>query len=80
MTLWRGSLTERRTVPLGCEAAPNATTDAFQRRIFLRLIASSAESYKGLRLILQMLSGIPYTPVELSLSARLVTPARFPLP
>jgi hypothetical protein len=22
--LWRGSLSERRTVPLGCEAAPNS--------------------------------------------------------
>jgi hypothetical protein len=74
------ALVEAPHSPAGLQSGPHATTDALQRWIFLRLIASSAESYKGLRLILQMLSGIPYTPVELSLSARLVTPARFPLP
>lgn len=48
--------------------------------IFLFRQLSSAESYKGLHLILSILSGFPYASVEVSLSARLETLARFPLP
>jgi hypothetical protein len=41
---------------------------------------SSAESYKRLHLILWFLSGIPYTPAEVSLPACLERLSRFPLP
>jgi len=39
-----------------------------------------AESYRGLHLILAILSGIPYTYVEVSLPSCLERLARFPLP
>lgn len=44
------------------------------------LAMPSVKSYSKLRLIFSCLSGIPYTPGEVSARPRLERPAAFPLP